>query len=107
MSRSGRNEADPACPRSWLGERHDDHARRTGWVVALTLVMMLAGTGQAASSSAPKAQGYGAMGARGDMREHVATERRGFASADRTRHGHCRRAVTTGRRGVHVMVAAN
>ena len=42
MSRSGRNEADPACPRSWLGERHDDHARRTGWVVALTLVMMLA-----------------------------------------------------------------
>lgn len=42
MSRSGPHDADTACPRSWLGERHDDHARRTGWVVALTLVMMLA-----------------------------------------------------------------
>jgi cation diffusion facilitator family transporter len=42
MSRSGSNDADPACPRSWLGERHDDHARRTRWVVALTLAMMLA-----------------------------------------------------------------
>jgi cation diffusion facilitator family transporter len=42
MSRSGINDADPACPRSWLGTRHDDHARRTRWVVALTLAMMLA-----------------------------------------------------------------
>jgi cation diffusion facilitator family transporter len=42
MSRSGSNDADPSCPRSWLGERHDDHARRTRWVVALTLAMMLA-----------------------------------------------------------------
>jgi cation diffusion facilitator family transporter len=31
-----------SCPRSWLGEHHDRHARRTQWVVALTLVMMLA-----------------------------------------------------------------
>jgi len=31
-----------SCPRSWLGEHHDRHARRTRWVVALTLVMMLA-----------------------------------------------------------------
>jgi cation diffusion facilitator family transporter len=30
------------CPRSWLGERHDEHARRTMWVVALTTVMMVA-----------------------------------------------------------------
>jgi cation diffusion facilitator family transporter len=42
MSRSGLNDANPACPRSWLGERHDDHARRTRWVVALTLAMMVA-----------------------------------------------------------------
>ena len=42
MSRSGSLDADPACPRSWLGERHDEHARRTNWVVALTLVMMVA-----------------------------------------------------------------
>ena len=36
--------ADPAkdCPRSWLGERHDEHARRTQWVVVLTTVMMVA-----------------------------------------------------------------
>ena len=31
-----------SCPRSWLGEHHDRHARRTQWVVILTLVMMLA-----------------------------------------------------------------
>jgi cation diffusion facilitator family transporter len=30
------------CPQSWLGEDHDHHARRTQWVVALTLVMMVA-----------------------------------------------------------------
>jgi cation diffusion facilitator family transporter len=42
MSRSGSNDADPSCPRSWLGQRHDDHARRTRWVVALTVAMMLA-----------------------------------------------------------------
>ena len=42
MSRSGSSDADTGCPRSWLGERHDDHARRTRWVVALTLVMMVA-----------------------------------------------------------------
>jgi cation diffusion facilitator family transporter len=30
------------CPRSWLGEHHDQHARRTRWVVALTIVMMVA-----------------------------------------------------------------
>jgi cation diffusion facilitator family transporter len=30
------------CPRSWLGEHHDHHARRTQWVVALTLIMMVA-----------------------------------------------------------------
>ena len=42
MSRSGTNDADPACPRSWLGDRNDDHARRTRWVVALTLAMMVA-----------------------------------------------------------------
>jgi cation diffusion facilitator family transporter len=30
------------CPQSWLGEHHDHHARRTQWVVALTLVMMVA-----------------------------------------------------------------
>jgi cation diffusion facilitator family transporter len=39
MSRSYTTES---CPRSWLGERHDQHAKRTQWVVALTLVMMLA-----------------------------------------------------------------
>jgi cation diffusion facilitator family transporter len=39
MSRSGPNDS---CPRSWLGEHHDRHARRTQWVVALTLVMMVA-----------------------------------------------------------------
>jgi len=30
------------CPRSWLGEHHDHHERRTRWVVLLTLVMMVA-----------------------------------------------------------------
>ncbi len=30
------------CPQSWLGEHHDHHARRTQWVVALTVVMMVA-----------------------------------------------------------------
>lgn len=30
------------CPRSWLGEHHDRHERRTRWVVGLTLVMMVA-----------------------------------------------------------------
>ncbi len=30
------------CPRSWLGEHHDRNERRTRWVVALTLVMMVA-----------------------------------------------------------------
>ncbi len=30
------------CPRSWLGEHHDRHARRTQAVVALTFVMMVA-----------------------------------------------------------------
>lgn len=30
------------CPQSWLGEHHDTHARRTQWVVALTVVMMVA-----------------------------------------------------------------
>jgi cation diffusion facilitator family transporter len=30
------------CPQSWLGEHHDHHARRTQWVVALTIVMMVA-----------------------------------------------------------------
>lgn len=30
------------CPQSWLGEHHDHHQRRTQWVVALTLVMMVA-----------------------------------------------------------------
>lgn len=30
------------CPRSWLGEHHDLHTRRTQWVVALTIVMMVA-----------------------------------------------------------------
>jgi cation diffusion facilitator family transporter len=30
------------CPRSWLGERHDEHARRTWWVVVITTVMMIA-----------------------------------------------------------------
>jgi cation diffusion facilitator family transporter len=30
------------CPRSWLGEHHDRHARRTQAVVALTFVMMIA-----------------------------------------------------------------
>lgn len=34
--------APPACPRSWLGDHHDAHARRTQWVVGLTLVMMVA-----------------------------------------------------------------
>jgi cation diffusion facilitator family transporter len=32
----------PRCPQSWLGEHHDRHARRTQWVVALTVVMMVA-----------------------------------------------------------------
>lgn len=37
------SQQDPAaaCPRSWLGEHHDRHARRTQRVVALTVVMML------------------------------------------------------------------
>lgn len=39
MSRSGPNDS---CPQSWLGEHHDRHARRTQWVVALTVVMMVA-----------------------------------------------------------------
>jgi cation diffusion facilitator family transporter len=30
------------CPQSWLGEHHDHHARRTHWVMALTIVMMVA-----------------------------------------------------------------
>lgn len=30
------------CPRSWLGERHDENARRTRWVVVITAVMMVA-----------------------------------------------------------------
>jgi cation diffusion facilitator family transporter len=30
------------CPQSWLGEHHDHHERRTRWVVALTVVMMVA-----------------------------------------------------------------
>ncbi|MEO6078415.1 MAG: CDF family Co(II)/Ni(II) efflux transporter DmeF [Steroidobacteraceae bacterium] len=34
--------ASRRCPQSWLGEHHDHHARRTQWVVALTLVMMVA-----------------------------------------------------------------
>ncbi|MEO8314498.1 MAG: CDF family Co(II)/Ni(II) efflux transporter DmeF [Pseudomonadota bacterium] len=32
----------PRCPQSWLGEHHDRHARRTQWVMALTLAMMVA-----------------------------------------------------------------
>jgi len=39
MSRSGPNDS---CPQSWLGEHHDSHARRTQWVVVLTVVMMVA-----------------------------------------------------------------
>jgi len=39
MSRSGPNDS---CPQSWLGEHHDRHARRTQWVVVLTLLMMVA-----------------------------------------------------------------
>jgi cation diffusion facilitator family transporter len=41
---ASRPPAGPAadCPRSWLGERHDEHARRTLWVVILTAVMMVA-----------------------------------------------------------------
>jgi len=39
MARSGPHYS---CPRSWLGEHHDRHARRTQWVVVLTLAMMLA-----------------------------------------------------------------
>jgi cation diffusion facilitator family transporter len=39
MSRSGPHDS---CPQSWLGEHHDIHARRTQWVVALTVVMMIA-----------------------------------------------------------------
>jgi len=30
------------CPQSWLGEHHDRHARRTQWVVLLTVIMMIA-----------------------------------------------------------------
>jgi cation diffusion facilitator family transporter len=30
------------CPRSWLGEHHDRNELRTRWVVALTLIMMVA-----------------------------------------------------------------
>lgn len=34
---------DPAdCPRSWLGAHHDRSETRTRWVVALTLIMMVA-----------------------------------------------------------------
>ncbi|MGC4029032.1 MAG: CDF family Co(II)/Ni(II) efflux transporter DmeF [Steroidobacteraceae bacterium] len=29
------------CPHSWLGQHHDRHARRTRWVLALTIVMMV------------------------------------------------------------------
>jgi cation diffusion facilitator family transporter len=38
------SQSKPAgsCPQSWLGEHHDRHARRTQWVVAITLVMMVA-----------------------------------------------------------------
>lgn len=36
------NTTASGCPRSWLGEHHDRHARRTLWVVALTAVMMVA-----------------------------------------------------------------
>ena len=38
------SQPNPAhsCPRSWLGEHHDTHERRTRWVVGLTLVMMVA-----------------------------------------------------------------
>ncbi len=34
--------ATKPCPQSWLGEHHDHHARRTQWVVVLTIVMMVA-----------------------------------------------------------------
>jgi cation diffusion facilitator family transporter len=33
--------ADNCCPRSWLGENHDRHARRTRWVVVITALMMV------------------------------------------------------------------
>ena len=41
---TGMPQPSPAsrCPQSWLGEHHDHHARRTQWVVVLTLVMMVA-----------------------------------------------------------------
>lgn len=42
MPTMSRSVSHYSCPRSWLGEHHDRHARRTQWVVALTLVMMLA-----------------------------------------------------------------
>jgi cation diffusion facilitator family transporter len=35
-------EHNARCPRSWLGAHHDQHARRTQWVVVLTVVMMVA-----------------------------------------------------------------
>jgi cation diffusion facilitator family transporter len=41
MSCMSQNSAT-RCPQSWLGEHHDHHARRTQWVVALTVVMMVA-----------------------------------------------------------------
>src|ERR1044071_10266607 len=34
--------ATSRCPQSWLGEHHDHHPRRTQWVVALTIAMMVA-----------------------------------------------------------------
>jgi cation diffusion facilitator family transporter len=38
-----RESSDPAaCPRSWLGIHHDRYEARTRWVVALTLVTMVA-----------------------------------------------------------------
>jgi cation diffusion facilitator family transporter len=39
MSQQDATEAD--CPRSWLGEHHHRHERRTRWVVVLTLLMMV------------------------------------------------------------------
>jgi cation diffusion facilitator family transporter len=42
MSRMSQPTTTHRCPQSWLGEHHDHHARRTQWVVALTLVMMVA-----------------------------------------------------------------
>jgi cation diffusion facilitator family transporter len=41
MSRSPQDQAVAHCPRSWLGEHHERHERRTLWVVALTAMMMV------------------------------------------------------------------